>query len=58
MLAEKYEEAKRLLIENRVALDRIAEYLFEKETITGKQFMEILNEVRPMTTETTDEIKF
>ena len=28
------------------ALDRIAAYLIEKETITGKEFMDILNEVR------------
>ena len=46
MLKSAYEEAKRLLTENRVALDRIAEFLIEKETITGKEFMEIFHEVR------------
>ncbi|MBR3646235.1 MAG: AAA family ATPase, partial [Lachnospiraceae bacterium] len=45
MLSEKYNEAKSLLLENRVALDKIAEYLYEKETITGKQFMDILESV-------------
>ena len=43
LLKEKYDEAKKLLSENRDKLDRIAEFLFEKETITGKQFMEIFN---------------
>ena len=41
LLKESYEEAKRLLSENRDILDKIAAYLIEKETITGKEFMEI-----------------
>ena len=41
MLKESYKEAKRLLKENRCILDKIAEFLIEKETITGKEFMEI-----------------
>ena len=41
-----YEEAKRLLSENRTALDKIAEFLIEKETITGKEFMEIFRRVQ------------
>ncbi|NLL80167.1 MAG: ATP-dependent zinc metalloprotease FtsH [Clostridiales bacterium] len=41
ILKEAYEEAKRLLSENREILDKIAAYLIEKETITGKEFMEI-----------------
>jgi len=41
IIAESYEEAKRLLSENRELLDKLAEYLIEKETITGKEFMEI-----------------
>ena len=41
LLKESYEEAKRLLSENRDVLDKIAAYLIEKETITGKEFMEI-----------------
>ena len=45
MLKRAYEEAKRLLSENRVALDKIADFLIEKETITGKEFMDIFHEV-------------
>ena len=41
ILKESYEEAKRLLNENREVMDEIAEFLIEKETITGKEFMEI-----------------
>jgi len=46
MLKEAYAEAKRLLSENRDALDKIAEFLIEKETITGKEFMEIFHKVK------------
>ena len=46
MLKSSYEEAKRLLSENRDALDRIAAFLIEKETITGKEFMKIFREVK------------
>ena len=45
MLKGAYEEAKRLLSEHREALDRIAAFLIEKETITSKEFMKILREV-------------
>ncbi len=41
LIAESYEEAKKLLSENRELLDKLAEYLIEKETITGKEFMDI-----------------
>lgn len=41
ILKESYEEAKRLLGENRDVMDQIAEFLIEKETITGKEFMGI-----------------
>ena len=41
ILKEAYEEAKRLLMDNREVMDEIAEFLIEKETITGKEFMEI-----------------
>ncbi|MFA9376772.1 MAG: ATP-dependent zinc metalloprotease FtsH [Lachnotalea sp.] len=41
-----YEEAKALLADNKETLDKIADFLFEKETITGKEFMEIYNKVR------------
>ena len=46
ILRESYEEAKRLLLENRECLDKIADFLIEKESITGKEFMEILRKVR------------
>ena len=46
MLKSSYEEAKRLLSENRDALDRIAAFLIENETITGKEFMKIFREVK------------
>ena len=49
MLKTAYEEAKRLLSENRVALDKIAAFLIEKETITGKEFMEIFHQVQSST---------
>ena len=41
ILKECYDEALRLLRENRTILDKIAAYLIEKETITGKEFMKI-----------------
>lgn len=41
MLKEAYDEAKNLLSENRSVMDQIAEFLIEKETITGKEFMQI-----------------
>ena len=53
MLKDAYEEAKRILQENRDALDKIAAFLIEKETITGKEFMEILREVQGIDPEQT-----
>ena len=41
-----YDEAIRLLTENREVLDHIAEYLYEHETITGKEFMKIFRELK------------
>ncbi|MCR5222828.1 MAG: ATP-dependent zinc metalloprotease FtsH [Lachnospiraceae bacterium] len=43
MLAGAYEEAKKLLLENRALMDELAEFLLEKESITGKEFMKIFN---------------
>lgn len=43
LLKERYEDAKKLLSDNRDKLDNIAGFLYEKETITGKQFMEIFH---------------
>ena len=41
-----YDEAMRLLTENREVLDHISEYLYEHETITGKEFMKIFRELK------------
>ncbi len=46
ILKESYEEAKHLLSENREIMDKIAEFLIEKETITGKEFMKIFRECK------------
>ena len=46
LLKKSYDEAKRLLSENREALDKIAEFLIQKETITGKEFMKIFHEIK------------
>ncbi len=46
ILKDSYEEAKRLLGENRDVMDKIAEFLIQKETITGKEFMKIFREVK------------
>ena len=50
LLKKCFEEAKALISENRPALDAIAEFLFEKETISGKQFMEIYNRIKGIET--------
>jgi cell division protease FtsH len=46
ILKDSYAEAKRLLGENRDAMDEIAAFLIEKETITGKEFMKIFRKVK------------
>lgn len=46
IMKERYEKAKQLLRDNRDALDEISEFLIEKETITGAEFMEIFNRVK------------
>ena len=45
MLRAAYEKSKELLRGHREALDKIAAYLIERETITGKEFMQILEQV-------------
>ena len=45
VMKESYEQAKELLAANRDAMDEIAAYLIQKETITGKEFMEIFHQV-------------
>lgn len=42
LIKTQHEKARRLLEEHRKKLDELAKYLYEKETITGEQFMEIL----------------
>lgn len=49
-----YNEATKLLEDNRVILDRISDYLYEKETITGKEFMKMFREMKGIP-ETDDE---
>ena len=46
VLKESYEKAKEMLSENRDVLDQIADYLIKRETITGKEFMQIFREVK------------
>ena len=46
LLKKSYDEAKRLLSENRGVMDKIAEFLIQKETITGKEFMKIFHEAK------------
>ena len=46
ILEESYREALRLLRENREVMDQLAEFLIEKETITGKEFMKIFREIK------------
>ena len=46
VLKDCYAEAKQILRENRDALDQIASFLIERETITGKEFMEILHRIQ------------
>ena len=43
LIGDSYEEEKRLLTEHRETMDKIAAFLIEKETITGKEFMEIFH---------------
>lgn len=43
LINRQYEKAKGILIENRDKLDELSRFLYEKETITGDEFMEILN---------------
>ncbi len=49
ILKNSYESAKQLLNDHRDTLDKIADYLIEKETITGKEFMEIFYKVEGIT---------
>ena len=43
LIKKQHQKAKKLLLDNRDKLDELSNYLYEKETITGEEFMEILN---------------
>ena len=43
LVKKQHEKAMRILLENREKLDELAQYLYQKETITGEEFMKILN---------------
>ena len=43
LVKRQHEKATEILEENRQKLDELADYLYEKETITGEEFMQILN---------------
>ena len=42
-MKEQHEKAMKILTENRAKLEELAKYLYEKETITGEEFMTLLN---------------
>ena len=56
MITDAHEQAKKLLMENRDALDQISEYLFEKETITGKEFMKLFRKITGIEAEEQEDI--
>ena len=43
LVKEQHEKAVQILMENKERLDELAKFLYEKETITGEEFMKILN---------------
>ena len=43
LVKRQHEKASKILADNRGKLDELAKYLYEKETITGEEFMSILN---------------
>ena len=42
LVKKQHEKAEKILTDNRAKLDELADYLYEKETITGEEFMKIL----------------
>lgn len=58
ILKSCYEKAEQLLAGNREVMDKIADYLINKETITGEEFMKIYNEVKGIVAEPKAETKF
>ena len=55
IIKDSYKLAKKLLKENREVMDKLAAYLIEKETITGKEFMKIFNECKNITIDDSSE---
>ena len=55
LLAECYEKSKKIISEHLDTIDKIAEFLIEKETITGKEFMKIYREVEGIPEPTEEE---
>ena len=55
LLAECYDKAKKIISEHLDAMDKIAQFLIEKETITGKEFMKIYREVENLPEPTEEE---
>ena len=43
LVKQQHEKARKMLMDNREKLQELSEYLYEKETITGDEFMNILN---------------
>lgn len=48
IVKDQHEKAKNILIDNRKALDKLAQHLYENETLTGDKFMELLNACDPL----------
>lgn len=46
LIASCYEEAKQIIRDNRDVMDQLARYLYDHETITGKEFMKIFREAK------------
>ena len=42
-MKKQHEKAAKILADNREKLDQLADYLYDRETITGEEFMNILN---------------
>jgi len=59
ILKQSYEKAKELILANRDVLDKIADYLYEHENITGAEFMKIYRELKgiPEPEETTEDME-
>ena len=55
IVSECYDKAKAMLEENRDVLDQISDYLYEHETITGKEFMKIFNRLKGIEEDTEDD---